>query len=75
MITPKDRTTIIIDDLPDSDEEMNLSTLISSVETLEIDTISSENMQLGKSEDYSECVGAVREADSVYATLSEITTT
>ena len=75
MVAPKDRLRILVEDLPDDDETMVISSLISAVESDLIDKTVSDVEPIGKTDDYSECVGAIREADTVHAVLAGVTTT
>ena len=76
MAAPKDRLRILVDDLPDEDDEMAITSSISAMESNLVDQVVSEVEPIGcEANDYSNCVRAVREADNVHAVLSSVSST
>ena len=58
--------------LPDEDAEMAAISSISAVESGLVDRAVSEVPLIGVTEDYTDCVGAIRETDTVHAVLSSV---
>ena len=71
----KDRIRVLIEDLPDADDEMIVSSLITVEESDQVDIAVSDVEPIGKTEDYSGCIGAVREVDTVHTVLGGVTKT
>lgn len=77
MVALKDRLHILVEDLPEDDnDDMTVSSLITTVESYLVSKTVSNIEPIGRLEDYSECVGAIREADTVLnAVLASVTST
>ena len=70
MVKAKDRTRVLVDDLPDFESDSDM--MISSMEAMHIDSTFAKIESLGMHEDYTGCVGAVMEADTVNIALADI---
>ena len=59
MVVPKDQIRVLIEDLPDADDEMIVSSLITGKESDQVDITVSDVEPISKTKDYSGCIGAV----------------
>ena len=72
MIEPRHRTRIIIEDLPEIDNAMIASAIISASESKTIDNTIDDTIHIAKPSDFNECMIAKNSCDNVHVVLSII---